>query len=456
MAVDYLTALGVGAGIDTNAIVDALVEAERAPKQSSLDRLISKSETRISAYGIVKSTLELVREQFQRLDDVTDVTAFSSQSSNSLAVEATTTSAAQAGSYQLTVSQLADRDSYTFDGFDSKTEVLNDGAALTIRIIQDGASNDVTISNPTLTNIVTAINDSGLGITASVIDTAQPSNRYVLSVSSDTGADNAFTLSSDLLTNEVQQSTAQDAMMTINGIDVVSASNDVSSALTGINLHLKDTFASEQIVVSRDTSVLEGEISSLVDVYNEAQVIFKSLKNGDDPEDDLIGSLTTDSIFRTIESAFRSTFGSPSATASGSISYWSDLGVEMQRDGSLKLNQDRLETALATSYDDVVSALTADTNNQTDLGVQDRGLAGAMSAHIRNMVALSGPLDTAIRNASDNSSDYREELEDLESRMERVRERYVQQFQAMQQIVDQMSGTSDYLKSQFEALNAND
>ena len=30
MAVDYLSALGVGAGIDQKAIVDALVEAERA------------------------------------------------------------------------------------------------------------------------------------------------------------------------------------------------------------------------------------------------------------------------------------------------------------------------------------------------------------------------------------------------------------------------------------------
>ena len=170
-SVDYVSALGAGAGIDSKAIVDALVEAERAPQQSSLDRLTARSETRVSAFGIVKSTLELVRDQFRKLNDVSDLNAFSTQSSTSTLISATATSSASAGVYQVSVTQLADRDSYTFDGFDSKTDSLNGGSPLTITVIKDGTSTDLTVSSPTLSNIVETINDSNLGITANVIDT---------------------------------------------------------------------------------------------------------------------------------------------------------------------------------------------------------------------------------------------------------------------------------------------
>ena len=152
MAVDYLSALGVGAGIDQKAIVEALVEAERAPQQASLDRMIGRSEVRVSAYGVVKSTLELVREQFRKLNDVSDLKAFTTQSSDSTAIEASGSSSAMTGSFQVAVSQLANRDSYTFDGFDSKTETLNGGSDVTVTITKGGASTTVTVSSATLTS----------------------------------------------------------------------------------------------------------------------------------------------------------------------------------------------------------------------------------------------------------------------------------------------------------------
>ena len=38
-AIDYVTAMGAGSGINTTEVVDALVEAQRAPLQQSIDRL---------------------------------------------------------------------------------------------------------------------------------------------------------------------------------------------------------------------------------------------------------------------------------------------------------------------------------------------------------------------------------------------------------------------------------
>jgi flagellar hook-associated protein 2 len=456
MAVDYLSALGVGAGIDQKAIVEALVEAERAPQQASLDRMIGRSEVRVSAFGVVKSTLELVREQFRKLNDVSDLKAFSTETSDSTAITATGSSAAMSGTFQVAVSQLANRDSYTYDGFDSKTATLNGGSDVTVTITKGGVSTDVTVSSATLTSLAESINDSNLGVTANIIDTGQSSGRYVLSLSGETGADNALTVSSSILTNQVQQTTAQNANLTVNGVAITSASNTVSTALTGITLNLKKTFASETVSVVRDTSTVKTEIKNLVDVYNQAQKIFNSLKIGDDPEDELVGSLATDSIFRSIQTSFRNTFTSQSSTASGDINYWADIGVRLQRDGTLSLDEARLDTVLGSSFDDVVTALTADTENQTDIGDASRGLAGDMSAMIRNLTKATGPIDNAIKNSNSNLSEYEARLEELDARMERIKERYTQQFAAMQSIVDSFNATGEYLKNNLAALNKND
>ena len=456
MAVDYLSALGVGAGIDQKAIVEALVEAERAPQQASLDRMIGRSEVRVSAYGVVKSTLELVREQFRKLNDVSDLKAFSTETSDATAITATGSSTAMSGTFQVAVSQLANRDSYTYDGFDSKTATLNGGSDVTVTITKGGASTNVTVSSATLTSLAESINDSNLGVTANIIDTGQASGRYVLSLSGETGADNAFTVSSSILTNQVQQTTAQNANLTVNGVAITSASNTVSTALTGITLNLKKTFASETVSVVRDTSTVKTEIKNLVDVYNEAQKIFNSLKSGSDPDDNLVGALATDSIFRTIQTSFRNTFTSRSSTGSGNVNYWADMGVSISRDGQLSLDEARLDTVLGSSFDDVVTALTADTENQTDIGDASRGLAGDMSAMIRELTKATGPIDNAITNSSQNLADYEVRLVELDARMVRIRERYTQQFAAMQSIVDNFNATGEYLKNNLAALNNND
>jgi len=454
--IDYVNALGAGAGFDSKAIVEALVEAERAPQQSSLDRLVSRSETRVSAFGIVKSTLELVRDQFRKLNDVSDLNAFSTQSSDSTMLSASASASASAGTYTVAVSQLANRDTYTFDGFNSETDSLNNGETLTVTVTKGGVSTDLTISAPTLTNIVETINDSDLGLTANVIDTGQSSGRYVLSVSSETGSDNAFSISSAVMTGQVQQATAQNASLTVNGVSITSSSNTVGSALAGVTLDLKGTFAAEAITVTRDTSGVKAEIETLVEVYNEAQAIFNSLRNGSDPDDELVGSLATDTIFRSIQSSFRNTFSSISSTPSGDISYWADLGVSVQRDGTLAVDEDRLDSALASSFDDVMTALTADTESQTDIGTADRGLAGDMSAMIRDLTKANGSISNAINSANTSLSDYEERLVQLDARMERIKERYTQQFAAMQQIVDGFNATGEYLKNNLAALNSND
>ena len=455
--VDYLGALGVGSGIDTQKVVSALVEAERAPQQSSLTRLKEKSDARLSAFGIVKSTLESVRTQFRKLNDVSDLKSFTTSSSKPLDLSATATSSAQAGVYSVTATALAERDSFSFTGFASATGSLNGGNTLTVSVVKAGVTTNLSIPAPTATNIAETINDSNLGLTANVIDTGQASNRYVLSVSSETGASNAFTITSSVLTGSTKTTTAANAELEVNGIDILSSSNTISSAVAGLTIDLKATFSNQRITVSNDTSQIKAEIKNLITSYNDAKAIFKSLSSsGTSADDPLVGSMASDSVFRSVETAFRRQFTTVSSTPSGNINYWADIGVSMQRDGTLSLKEDMLDTALASSLSDVITAITADTEGQTDIGNANRGLAGDMSATIQNLVKSNGSIANAMTNAKAGLSQYETKLIALDARMERIEERYLQQFASMQRIVDSMNSTSQFLKNNLEAMQNSD
>jgi len=455
MAVDYLQALGAGAGIDTKSIVESLVEAERIPQQQSLDRLKERSDLRLSSFGIVKSTLEAVRDQFRKLNDVSDIKAFSATSSDTDVVGVSASSSAASGKYTINVGALAERDSYSYAGFDSLTDPLNGGVAFDVDITTSSGASKVTVNSPTLTTMVEAINDADLGVTASIIDTGADSNRYVLSLAGETGADSSFTVSASVLTGEVQRSTATDSKFSVNGVDVVSDSNTVSTAIQGVTLNL-ETLGNATVTVATNTDKVKEEIRTLVEVYNEMRSIFGTLRGGTDPDNELAGALATDSVFRTIESTFRNKFSSQSSTPTDDINYWADMGVSVQRDGSLKLDEDRLDSALKNSFDDVVTALTADTENQTDLGTANRGLAGDMSALIRELNSIDGPVSYAIQSAEQGLSKYEERLADLEDRMARIQARYTEQFAAMQKIVDSFNATGEYLTNNLAAMNNND
>ena len=79
-----------------------------------------------------------------------------------------------------------------------------------------------------------------------------------------------------------------------------------------------------------------------------------------------------------------------------------------------------------------------------------------MSATIRNLTKSNGPIENALNSANEKLSDYEIRLTNLDARMERIKDRYLQQFAAMQRIVDSMNSTSQFLTNNLEAMQNND
>lgn len=120
----------------------------------------------------------------------------------------------------------------------------------------------------------------------------------------------------------------------------------------------------------------------------------------------------------------------------------------------MELKADELTAALEGKFDAMVLALSANTNNQSELGTANRGLAGDAIKSINDMLKTDGVVMAQTNSANKQLDRYKKDLESLEKRMESLLARYSRQFGVMDSIVGQANATRDSLKGTFEAMMA--
>ena len=52
---EILSKIGVGSGLDTSALIEALVEADTVAQKENLDKLEENAKNKISAFSVLKS-----------------------------------------------------------------------------------------------------------------------------------------------------------------------------------------------------------------------------------------------------------------------------------------------------------------------------------------------------------------------------------------------------------------
>jgi flagellar hook-associated protein 2 len=125
----------------------------------------------------------------------------------------------------------------------------------------------------------------------------------------------------------------------------------------------------------------------------------------------------------------------------------------MTKEGTLEFNEAQFDGALADDFNAIQTMLTADTNDQSIYGSASRGLAGDAKVFLDELLRVTGVVTTSIRRGEEQLAEYQADLSALDQRMELLKERYINQFASMQQVVDQMNSTRDYLQRQFDAMN---
>ena len=316
----------------------------------------------------------------------------------------------------------------------------------------------INVVTDTPAGVVSAINAAKTGVTATLVDTGTGTNTYRIVLSGATGSDGVFTVTStpDLGFHDVANSlqTAQDSIIEFEGLSITRSSNEISDIIDGATINLVATTSSDvRLNITNDKSTLKTNLQSMVDTYNGLNNLFRTVTSTSS-EDELGGSLANDtSMVRFLTDQIRTAIFADSSTKSGDIIAMRDLGISIDKSGEMTFTETTYDAAVLASYEDIVTMLTADTSNESLFTTTNKGLAQDIATTLGNFTDSDGIVTTRSEGATEDLADHKEELVELEKRMEAVYERYLAQFTAMESLMASMDATKEYLTGQLESLS---
>ena len=470
-----------GSGLDTNAIVAALVNAEVAPLSTRLDRQERERGTELSSLGGLKSSLASIESALTNLGDGTAFNALSISSPD--AVTVTQSGQASVGRFDISVSSLAAAQSLYSGTFATTSTEVGTGT-LTIAVgapsyesgsagnysgFSASSTTDIVIdtSNNTVAGLRDAINDADAGVTAAILldgddvrlvvtsDETGTSNAISLTVADADGSDTnesglsqlAYHYDAASMSHVGRMSesrAAANASFTLNGIDLTSASNTIDGLIDGLNFRLNtETTSAVTAVVEQDRSAIIDEIEAFIDEYNT----FQSSLSSSMSYNELSGSgvFQGDSMARQLSTSMRTSLTNTISGLTGDISLLSSIGITADRYGQLSIDKTVLEDALASDISGVREFFAGD-------GTTD-GLAKRVTDTIDVFTNVSTGLivsrEASIESLLDRIEDQRLAVERRAAALET---RYLRQFTAMDALVGQLQSTSDFLTNQLKNI----
>ena len=361
---------GLGNGIDFGPIVDFLVEAKRIPIDRINEQKLNDQEklTNLGSLGTKLLGLQNAANSLRtRLSFDKNEVSVSSASSQTL-LTASALSTAAAGTYTVTVNQLASGHQIVSKASTAvsttDTDIVSGSSGTFSFQVGTGSVQTVNLdATGTLEDLRDGINNLGAGVNASILNTSTettPAYRLVLG-SNDTGASNSITISADDTTLDTVTTgvdtfqAAQDSQIVLGeGAGVVTidrASNTLADVISGLTLNLQaeDLGNPVTISVTRDNTAVKEGITNFVSSYNEV-VEFINEQTEFDLETGERGILVGDSLARTVLDRIRQ---SALSQISGLTTFTSasQIGFETQpTDGTIKLNEATLDAALSENY----------------------------------------------------------------------------------------------------------
>jgi flagellar hook-associated protein 2 len=246
---------------------------------------------------------------------------------------------------------------------------------------QDGAqaSGSVTLEagDQSLAGIRDAINKANMGVTASIVSDGSDSPYHLVIASNKTGATSSMKIGvagadgadpdaaiASLLGYDpggaqglTQTSAGQSTKLNVNGIEVSSNSMDVTGAVEGLTINVKD-IGSSTLNVTRDTASVSNAINNFVKAYNTLNSTITSL-TAYNADTKAAGALQGDATTRGIQSQLRAALGKAVQGLGGGLTTLSQVGISFQKDGSLAVDSGKLGTAMETNYEDIAGLFAA-------------------------------------------------------------------------------------------------
>ena len=473
-----ISSIGIGSGLDINSIITQLVAVERVPL-NKLKTEASSLQTKLTTYGKVQSDLSALRDASSALTRTDTWGATTGTSSDPTAVAVTTSATTKTGIYTLEVQRLAASQSNATGVYASADSLVGEGT-LRIELGTWGAGQtsfapkagatavQITLGPPsqTLAQVRDQVNAANAGISASVLTDATGSRLVFRSIA--TGASNAFRVGvtgvggvgvnlsglaalgydpSSGVSTMARSQVADNAAATLNNLAITSESNTLSNVLDGMSLTLmKVTTAPVQVTAAQDNASMRKALDSFVSAYNDLNKLLAD-QTKYDAATKAAGGLQGDSAAVGIRAQMRAMIGTTS-TASTLFTRLSEIGFDVKLDGSLTLNDTKVNNALANV------AETKKLFANSDLLVPgNNGIATQMRALADRLIGVDGTVSTrseGLRKRIDLNQDRQELLTD---RIAQIEKRLRAQYTALDRTMGQLTGLSSYVTQQFSSTN---
>ena len=245
------TALDVGSGLDSPKLALDLTNAEKLPRQNAIKADIIASEASVSGYALVSASVQSLQTAFEALNDADELSTGTGATTDSTKVSlSAVTGSAAAGSYNFTVSQLAQNQRTISDQFVSASTTLNSGVAfdlsLSVGVTQLGtydqtltqaslrtalASGSITLSDGTNSFSVSRAQVNSAGGTSSGAETLAG---YIAAIEANKHADFLFGFAVDGGDGVTFTQTTAGAGTLTSATGTVTAGITAASPVTGV------------------------------------------------------------------------------------------------------------------------------------------------------------------------------------------------------------------------------
>ncbi len=473
--------LGVGSGLDINSIVKAMVSAESAPKSAQLNRLERATTAKFSGLGQFRSALADFQTALKDLNDPSLFQKRTAVSGDSKIFTAKADSTASAGNFNLQVFNLAKTSKVALRSVADPAATIGTGT-LAINVGATSLNVAITDGNGSLSGIRDAINKAGKesGLTATIV--TDPSgtggSRLVLS-STEFGTGNDISVTSTSSSGDLSVldytplatttfeptvedpldpgaprviSYARDANIAIDGIAISTSSNTIENAVSGVTISLKAAQSSEDLAaattvglaVAEDRVGVKSSLKKFVEAYNQMQGAIGKLTNvtsvGGEDGEPLVAPLVGDASVRSFSTAVRNELGSSLGGSEG-MRVLADLGISTQRDGSLKIDDERMDAVLEDNFTQLSGFLTG-----------ENGILARLESKVDPYTQTGGILESRTNALQNTLSSVDDQRLELGRRTEKLEARLFAQFNAMDSLVAQLSNTSNYLSGALSNL----
>lgn len=448
--------IGVGS-TDYTDLVNKMVNLEGAAKTNQLATLEKTTTTRLTALGQFKSAISAFQTALTALNSNAVFMARTAKSSNEDILKASATQSAVAGTYQIQVNSLATSSKIALQAIADPANAKFNSGTLNISV-GDTKLSAITVdsSNNTLAGMRDAINQAGkeAGVSATIITDNSGSRLVLSSTKTGDGKDIKVEVSDDGSGGNTSLSQlafdpatapklsdgaaagyvtkAANGEITVDGLKRSIASNSVSDVIDGVSFDVKAvTEAGKPITltVSRDDAGVKDNVKKFVEAYNTLTKFINEqtvvTKVGED-KNPVTGALLGDASVRALVNTMRSEL--IASNENGSVRNLAALGITTTKDGTLEIDEKKLDKAISADFEGVASYFTGDT-----------GLAKRLGDKMKPYTDAQGILDQRTTTLQKTLSNVDTQKADLAKRLAALQEKLTTQFNLLSAMQDEMT-----------------